>query len=253
MSEPRITCVIVDDEPFAIDGIRMHLKRHPDISVVADARDGASAVNMIDRLHPDLIFLDVQMPEMSGFDVLDALQSSWMPLVVFVSAHQQYAIDGFDVNALHYLLKPVSIEKFDEAVDRVRHELDRERLAEDAEVDAVPSDTRREKPLERLIIRKRDRYRVVKVSDVDWFQGAGNYVRIHCGSERLLHRVTLNELEQSLDPATFVRVHRSTIVNVSRIIELIPVAHGDAELVLENGSVVRLSRSYRQALLDRTG
>lgn len=246
----KIRAIIVDDEPLARRRIRTLLSRERDIELVDECADGTSAVEAIRRLRPDLVFLDVQMPEMNGFAVLRALGTELTAAVVFVTAYEQFSLRAFDVHALDYLLKPFHRRRFQEALRRVRqrfnHEHDladvRVRLAAllaSAETDAVRSG-----PIERLAIRTSTKVAIVRVREIDWIQGDGNYVRLHVGSAVHLHRQTMKTLVSQLDPNLFVRIHHSCIVNVERVRELQPWSHGDYVVVLDTGKRLMSSRTY---------
>lgn len=251
-----IRTLIVDDEPLARDKLRGFLEDVDDVEIVAECRDGKEAVEAIDEKTPDLVFLDVQMPEMDGFEVLENLDH--MPNVIFVTAFDEYALQAFDVHAVDYLLKPYDRERFQEALERARRELDRDRLGDVQEqleklLHKVRED--REKFSDRLVIKTSGRVVFVKADDIEWIDAAGNYVKIHADGEAHMLRDTMTSLEERLDPAKFLRIHRSTIVNLECIKELQQQFHGDYVVILENGQRLTLSRSYRdkiQELLDRS-
>ena len=247
--------LIVDDEPLARDCVRLALAREPDIAIVGECADGESAVESIDRLRPDLVFLDVQMPGMDGFDVIRAVGPGRMPPVVFVTAFDEHALRAFEVHALDYVLKPFDDDRFRDALRHARRFLEggldallRERLSGLLDARAEES-AGTETFTTRLMVRVRDRIRVVPVEDVDWFESAGNYVRIRCGEAAYLMRRTLTSLADALDPASFARIHRSTIVNLDRIDELQPAAGGDYIAILKDGRKLRVSRAFRDVLI----
>jgi two-component system LytT family response regulator len=242
--------LLVDDEPLARAGLRVLLARDPDVSAIHEARNGKEAVETIRRVRPDLVFLDVQMPEMDGFAVLQELGAKQMPAVVFVTAHDKYAIQAFEINAVDYLLKPVTEERFAKALARAKSSL-QSRPADEAslqilsllETIAVP-----QRSLKRLAVRSAGKTVFVDIEDVDWMEAAENYVQIHAGrAEHLLH-VTMNVLEKQLDPGLFLRIHRSVIVNVTRIKELQPVTHGEYVITLTNGVRLQSGRMYNEKL-----
>jgi two-component system LytT family response regulator len=246
-----IRALIVDDEPIARRGIRHHLCGEPDVEVVGECGDGAAAVAAIGELAPDLVFLDVQMPEVGGFDVVDAVGVARMPAVIFVTAYDQYAVRAFDVHALDYVLKPIEGERFRRALDRARERL--ERTGDDVaeRIAAALGDLGRTVPRrypKRLAIRSDGRVTLVDVREVDRVEAAGNYVEVYAGGKARLMRETLTNLEARLDPETFVRVSRSTIVNADRVRELRPMFNGDFVVVLRDGTEVSASRRYRQSL-----
>lgn len=232
-----IRALIIDDEPLARRGIRLRLAEHADIEVVGEAEDGPAAVRMITGLLPDLIFLDVQMPGMSGFDVLTEIADVHLPVIVFVTAYDQHAVRAFEVRAIDYLLKPLEKKRFDESLQRARRE-----LAEGKRPAAELLPTR-------LTVRKGDRYLLVKIEDIDWLEAAGNYVEVHARGADYLIRSTLASLERRLDAKQFVRIHRSTIVNVDRVAEIRSDAHGDFDVTLTGGKVLRMTRNYAGRLL----
>ena len=253
-----IRTLIVDDEPLAREKLRGFLDGVEGFEVVGECRDGREALETIERERPDLVFLDVQMPEMDGFEVLENLDQDQLPTVVFVTAYDQYALKAFDVHAVDYLLKPFDRDRFQKALERARMEVERREVGDvrqkllallgDAEV-------RRRRYSDRLVVKTSGRVVFLKVDDVDWIDAAGNYVKIHAGGETHQLRETMSRLEDRLDPEKFLRIHRSTIVNIERIRELQQQFHGDYLVVLKNGQRLTLSRSYRdriQELLDRS-
>jgi two-component system, LytTR family, response regulator len=252
-----IRTLIVDDEPLARSRLRALLEREEDITVVGECGDGNEAVAAIRELQPDLLFLDVQMPALDGFGVLEAVGGDRVPAVIFVTAYDKYAIQAFEVHALDYLLKPFDRERFHLALERARAQLQREEtvaaserllaLLEDAQAQAA------KKPLQRLVIKSGGRVFFLRVEEIDWIEAAGNYVRLHVARETHLLRETMNALETRLDPEQFVRIHRSTIVHLDRIQELQPWFHGDYKVILRDGTQLTLSRGYRQKLQELLG
>jgi two-component system LytT family response regulator len=234
--------VIVDDEPPARARLRRLLTPHEDVVIVAEASDGASAVDAIETTEPDLVLLDIQMPELDGFDVLRALDMPRMPAVIFVTAFDHYAVRAFDVHALDYVVKPVETDRLDRALAHARRSV---RDRHDA-VTALLNELARDRPyLSRIPVRSEGRVKVVDLADVDWLGAADNYVTIHAGAREYLIRDTIAAIERRLDPAHFVRVHRSTIVRIDRIAELVPDLHGDFRIRLKGGAELALSRTYR--------
>ena len=242
--------MIVDDEPLARERIRMLLAEEDSIEIVSECRHGAEALAAIEKLAPDLVFLDIQMPELSGFEVLERLEPSTIPVIIFVTAYDQYALKAFEVCALDYLLKPFDRERFSKALARARAELARRKAGVvNEEVLKLLSELQRNKKyLEKLIIRSGGRVVFLRADEIDWIEAAGNYVRLHAGKDEHLYRETMARLEQQLNPAMFARIHRSTIVNVERIKELQPWFRGDYILVLRDNRKLTLSRSYRTRL-----
>ena len=241
-----IRTVIVDDEPLARDGIRLRLAGTREIEVIGEAGDGAAARTLIRDERPDLVFLDVQMPGMSGFDVLAAIAGEHLPVIVFVTAYDQYAIRAFDVHAVDYLLKPFTKERFDEAVRRAMRELaHREEDGGSSRVADLISD-----PLTRLVVKNRDHYVLLKTEEIDWLEAAANYVEVHARGRSFLIRGTISGLEQKLDPRRFARIHRSIIVNIDRVTQIRSDAHGDFDVLLRNGKVLRMTRNYSERRLS---
>ena len=235
-----IRAAIVDDEPLARQGIRLRLASEHDIEIAGEAGDGPAAVRLIASTHPDLLFLDVQMPGMSGLDVLSEVAGEHLPVVVFVTAHDQYAIQAFEVNAVDYLLKPFTKERFEEALRRARRELSAR--SEPSQLAGL---------LKRIAVRTQDRYVLLKVTDIDWIEAAANYVEIHARGKSFLVRSTIANLEKKLDPERFTRIHRSIIVNAERVAEIRSDAHGDYDVTLTTGKVLRMTRSFSERLLTR--
>ncbi|HVR36953.1 MAG TPA: LytTR family DNA-binding domain-containing protein [Methylomirabilota bacterium] len=246
----KIRTVIVDDEPLARSRLKTLLKAESDIELLAECATGQEAIETLDAKSPDLVFLDVQMPELSGFDVLDALKQRPLPRIIFVTAHDQFALKAFEVHAIDYLLKPFDRERFQQALDRAREELRRQdpsaindRLT--ALLAELPGTARAP---DRLVIKSGGRVILLKLADIDWIEAADNYLNLHLGNETHLHRETLSSIESRLPAGQFLRISRSTIVNVDRIKELQPMFHGDYVVILRNGTRLNLSRTYRDQL-----
>jgi len=244
------TALLVDDEPLAREGLRLLLERDAEVAAISEAKNGREAVEAIRGNRPDVVFLDVQMPEMGGFEVVQEVGAERMPAVVFVTAHDRYAIQAFEINAIDYLLKPVTEERFGKAMARVKARLEA-RPPDDASrqilslLETIASPAR---AVKRLAVRSAGKTVFVDVQDIDWIEAAENYVQLHVGrAEHLLH-VTMNALEKSLDRDLFLRIHRSVIVNVKRIRELQPVMHGEYVITLANGVRVQSSRMYHERL-----
>lgn len=246
--------LIVDDEPVARRRLRRLLREDRDIEIAGECGDGASALAAIRTLSPDLVLLDVQMPEMDGIEVLQQLRSEEVPACIFVTAFDRYALRAFEVHALDYVLKPVDGERLRLAVERARRRIAERRGAMlDPGVLALLSDLAGRRFLTRMPVKSGGRVLVVDLADVDCIRAADNYVTLHVGAEQYLARDTMGRLERDLDPTRFVRIHRSTIVQVDRIKELLPDFHGDFTVVLRNGSRVTLSRTYRSRLEQMLG
>jgi two-component system LytT family response regulator len=251
----KIKVLVADDEPLARERLSGLLSQEPDIEVVGQARDGEEAVTAIHDDSPDLVFLDVQMPQMSGFDVIEAVGSDKMPLVVFVTAYDQHALKAFQVRALDYLLKPFDRERFKDALGRARKQLERDENGDlGRRLLALVKDLRRDQPKsDRLVVKSGGRLFFLRTDEIDWVEAAGNYVRLHVGPGSHLLRETMNAIEGRLDPEKFFRIHRSRIVNMERIQELQPWLNGEYAVLLRTGTRLTLSRGYREKLQDRLG
>jgi two-component system LytT family response regulator len=239
--------LIVDDEPVARRRIRRLLRADPAVDIVGEAADGAAAVRAIAEQQPDLVFLDVQMPELDGFGVLRQLGPNRIPGVVFVTAFDQYALRAFEVHAVDYLLKPFTRERLLDAVARVRETQERGERHDDPRLLALLHELR-ERPrfLRRLPVHAGARIVLLEAEDIDWLQAADNYVVVHAGGREYLLRETLTRLERELDPHEFVRIHRSAMVRLDRVGDLLPTVHGDFRVTLKNGAQLTLSRNYRE-------
>jgi two-component system, LytTR family, response regulator len=235
----RIRTLIVDDEPLARSNLAVLLRLDPDIEIISECGSGAEALVQIRSAKPDLVFLDVQMPECDGFDVLELLGGDLPPAVVFVTAYDQYAVRAFEAGALDYLLKPFDNARFDRALDRAKQKVTQGR--------DVP------RKLERLAIKSTGQVSFVKVSDIDWIEAADYYACLHVGARNHLLRRSMSELEQALNPDVFCRIHRSTIVNLDRVRGLKLSEDGEYEVLLGNGTRLQLSRRYRKPLQSRLG
>lgn len=245
-----LRCLIVDDEPLARDRLRGLLRDERDVEIAAECADGRKAVAAILKLEPDLVFLDVQMPGLDGFGVLEALPPESIPAVIFVTAYDQYALRAFDAQALDYLLKPFDRERFRRALGRARdHLLKRQDGTLEPRLLALLEHLAERKPfLERLVIKSAGRVYFLRTEEVDWIEAGGNYVRLHTGKDSHLLRETMNHLETRLDPQRFLRIHRSTIVSIERIKELHPWFKGEHVVILRDGTRLTLGRAYRDRL-----
>lgn len=251
----EIQVLVADDEAPARQRLLDLLRKDPQVGRIAEAADGVEAVEAIQNTHFDLVLLDVQMPELDGLGVIDAIGPEAMPLTIFVTAYDQHAIRAFEANALDYLLKPFSDERFEAAMARVKTRLDERSLREFGQrmmrlANAAPAGERR---WDRLVIKSAGTTRFLRVADIDWIEAAGVYVNLHVAGKELLYRTALNELADRLDPKRFIRVHRSAIVNIESILQLEPLSHGEFDVVLKNGSRTRVSRTYRTLLEQRLG
>jgi two-component system LytT family response regulator len=244
------TALIVDDEPLGREGLRLLLAEDPEFAASHEAKNGREAVQKIRSLRPDLVFLDVQMPEMDGFGVVREIGGELMPSVVFVTAHDKYAIQAFEINAIDYLLKPVTAARFRKTLERAKLRLSA-RPTEDAshrilallETMAAPP-----RYVKRLAVRSAGKTTFVDVDDIDWMEATENYVELHTARANPLLHVAMHTLENALDPEQFVRIHRSVIVNVRRIKELQPSSHGEYVVTLLNGVRLQSGRMYNAQL-----
>lgn len=248
----KIKALIVDDEPIARDRVRRMLHEENDVEIVGECGNGTEAVVFINENNPDLVFLDIQMPEMTGFEVLQAINPAKSPAIIFVTAYDQYAIQAFDVHALDYLLKPFNRERFKRAVDRVHEQIEKTNTGKiDERLASLLADlSKHKKYLERLVVKSVGRVFFLRTEEVDWIEAAGNYAKLHVGREGHLIRETMNGLEAKLNPDKFLRIHRSTLVNIDCIRELNPLFSGDYSVMLKNGTELTLSRNYRDRLLE---
>ncbi len=240
--ERKIRALIVDDEPLARSNVAVLLRQHPDIEIAGECSSGAEALGEIRVARPDLLFLDVQMPECDGFDVLEMLGGDVPSAVILVTAYDQYALRAFEAGALDYLLKPFDNERFELALTRARQRIKSAGHAES-----------RPRKLERIVVKSAGEICFVKIADIDWIEAADYYVCLHVGPRSHLLRRSLSELESELDPNHFCRVHRSSIVNLERVRSLKLHEDGEYEILLENSTRVRLSRRYRKQLEERIG
>jgi len=254
--------IIVDDEALARRGLRLRLASIADVEIVAECANGVEALRAVVEYQPDLIFLDIQMPEMSGFDVVSNLQQDNMPLIIFVTAFDQYAVEAFDIHAVDYLLKPIDEERLVESIARVRNHLsqngavtDKQRLLElvisitgktEGSISQLLKDhTGSQSFPDRLAIKDAGETTLVKTQEIDWIDAAGDYMCVHANNQTHIMRITMKELEAQLDPVIFQRVHRSTIVNLERVTKVCSHMNGEFYLELSNGNSVKMSRSYK--------
>lgn len=253
-SSDGMRILVVDDEAPARHRILDLLAKDAQVATVLEAADGRTAVGLIQREMPDLVFLDVQMPELDGLEVIEAVDPEAMPLTVFVTAYDQHAIRAFEANALDYLLKPFSDERFEAALARAkaRHE---ERGIQEFGRNVLRMISARQggRFLDRFVVKAGGTTRFVRAVDIDWIESANVYVNLHVAGKELLYRAALNDLAERLDPMRFIRVHRSAIVNIDSILELHPISHGEFEIVLRDGHRSRVSRTYRAQLEKRLG
>ena len=243
----RIRALVVDDEPLAREMIREMLGADSDVEIVAECSNGREAVDAIKSLRPDLVFLDIQMPELGGFEVLASFEPELTPYVIFVTAYDQYAVRAFEVHAFDYLLKPFDNERFDTAWQRVKAQIKVDQSGErDQHILALLEELKSgPRHLERLVIKNGGRVFFLNVQDVYCIESEGNYVRVYDNQKGYLLRETISNLEEQLDPKQFRRIHRSAIVKIDRIKEMQPWFHGEYRIIMENGKELTLSRNYR--------
>jgi two-component system LytT family response regulator len=238
----------VDDEPWARRRIASLLKAEPDIEIAGEGSSGADAIDKITKLSPHVVFLDVQMPDLNGFDVVEAIGPEHMPLVIFATAYDKYALQAFDAHALDYLLKPFDEQRFHKALDRARRDLQYKGTSQETLISLLDHFRDGHAHLQRLVVKSGARVVFLKTAEIDWFEASGNYVVLHVGRETHLLRTTMNALEPKLDTQHFVRIQRSTIVNLDRIKALQPWNRGEQILVLKDGTELTLGRAYRGKL-----
>lgn len=248
----HIRTIIVDDEPLARDRIKRLLRDEDGIQIIGEYGNGSDAVKAITESNPDLVFLDIQMPGKNGFEVIKSLNAKKLPTIIFVTAYDQYALQAFDVHALDYLLKPFNRERIKKAVARAREQMEHRRIGNlDERLNSLIADLRGEKKyLDRLVVKSVGRVFFLKSDEIDWIEAAGNYVKLHVGRESHMIRETMNGIEAKLDPEKFLRIHRSTVVNIDRIKELHPMFSGDYAVILRNGTELALSRNYRERFAE---
>jgi len=263
----RIRTLIVDDEPLAREGIRVLLTQHAEFEIVGECGNGLTAVQAVRERKPDLLFLDVQMPQMNGFEVLERIAAERSPVVIFVTAYDQYALRAFEHHALDYLLKPFDDERFEQTLERAAtqirqreaHRLGRRMLAlvedwREGQPNRTRAPTEDSSYLTRLSVKSAGRVFFFKVSEIDWIEAADYYIKLHVGGKTHLLRESMTRLERRLDPQRFVRIHRSTMVNLERVRELRCPTQGEYRVCLTDGTELRLSRSRKErlkVLLDR--
>lgn len=255
-AEMPVRTVIADDERLARQKLMILLESEPAVNVVAECQDGRQTVAAIRSFRPEMLLLDIQMPDLDGFQVLSEISEEEMPVVIFTTAYDQYAIRAFESNALDYLLKPFDRERLHHAVARAQSEL---RKSRDHAIthrilnllsQVRPGGVAAAQPDQRLVIRANGRVVFLDLENIEWVEAAANYVRLHVGKDSYLFRETISRISERLDPNHFVRIHRSTIVNVSKIKELIPVNSGEYVVVLKTGRELSCSRGYRATLQE---
>ena len=246
----KIRIIIVDDEPLARNKLKLFLAKEPDIEIVRECANGREAIAALGKYRADVMFLDIQMPEIDGFGVVGAVAPERLPFVVFVTAHDAFAVKAFEVHALDYLLKPFDRERLKESLVRVRKAMQRASIERHhSQILSLLNDLKKQRPQpERILIKASGRVYFVTIDEIDWVEAEGNYIKLHVGNETHLLRQTIKALEQQLDPHHFVRIHRSTIINVDRIKELQPWFGGDYLAILRNGHRLNVSRTFRKRL-----
>src|SRR5437660_9720209 len=251
----KIRAVIVDDEPLARRRIRRMLAHDAEVDVVGDCGNGKDAIATIKNLNPNLLFLDVQMPEVDGFDVLESIDPKRMPFVIFVTAYDQYALRAFEVSAVDYLVKPFDRSRFEKALARAKSCLANERADDFSQqtLALLEELKARSNHVERLVIKAGGRAFFLKTEEIDWIEAEGKYVRLHVGKESYLLREAIGSMEAQLDPKKFPRIHRSSIVNIDRVRELQPWFHNEYRVILNDGTELTLSRSCRKRLGELLG
>lgn len=267
MNDEKIRVMLVDDEPLALRGLKLRLDEFPELEIVGECANGREAVKEIKAKSPDLVFLDIQMPGLDGFGVVRAMIGGPAPLFIFVTAYDKYAIDAFEANALDYIVKPVEEERLSDALHRAREALknkvaanreskliemlaslsddDRDRIKE---LINDPAWSEKQRYSERLSFKDGSKVVMLTADEIEWIDAAGDYMCIHAGGKTHIIRETMKALQQRLDPARFQRVHRSAIVNIDKVKELHPHSNGEYFLILENGSELKLSRSYKDVV-----
>jgi two-component system LytT family response regulator len=249
----KLRVLVVDDEPLARQRITGFLKHDTDIELLPECSDGVEAVHRIREDKPDLVFLDVQMPEVTGFDVLQSINEKDMPFVIFVTAYDQYAVKAFEVHALDYLLKPFDQERFLEALQRAKSQI-RERGEEHIReklLSLLKDQTSGSPRRERVMVKSGGRISFLRADEIDWIEAQGDYICLYSHGKKHLLREKIGDIEQQLTPTKFVRIHRSTIVNVDRIKEMQPLFSGDYAVILHDGTRLTLSRSFREKAFQR--
>jgi two-component system LytT family response regulator len=259
--------MVVDDEPLAIEGLKLRLEKIPDIRVIGQAEDGDSAISLCHELQPDVLFIDLNLPGINGLEVVQSLQSDNMPLVVFVSAHSEYALDAFELSAIDYLLKPVNLGRLQQTMERIRERLtpldrDQEKFkllqalgeVSGMDISELQDWLSSDKPLpntnqQELIIKNQDNEKVfVSVTDIAWIDAAGDYMCIHTDAENYILRITMKKLISQLDERIFQRIHKSTMVNINKIVSIQSLGNNESMLDMGEGVKLKVSRNYNAAI-----
>lgn len=257
--------IIIDDEPHAREGLRIRLKDYKEIEIIAECGSGSEAVEKINKISPDLVFLDIQMPGMNGFEVLKNLNSDNTPMIIFVTAYDKYALKAFEFHAVDYLLKPIDKSRLRDAINFAIDEIENRRLKIYSKKFKALADeylnliSNRQKSIEdekfisRISVKNKNVVKIIPVSEIDWIEAQGDYVYIHVDKEKYLLHNSLNALENKLNPEIFIRIHRSLIVNIDRVEKLKSNGHGDYELFLKDGTKLKMSRTYRENFQKLSG
>ncbi len=259
----KLRTIIVDDEPLAREGIKLRLLDDHEICIIGEYGSGLDAVNAINLHLPDLVFLDIQMPEINGFEVINKINTDTLPFIVFVTAYDEYALKAFEVHALDYILKPINDDRFNDALKRVKEEFRKKTfglfekriksLIEDysaKQINDADSNTGSGKNIRRIALKSKTGFSLLNVDEIEWIEAAGDYVYIHCDNRKHLYKETMANFEESLNPENFYRIHRSIIVNINMVEEIQSADHGDYFVKLQSGSKVKLSRNYKDKFLS---
>lgn len=252
----KIRALIVDDEEYARDIIRSLLAQDTSVELLAECTDGTEAIQQIRQQMPDIVFLDIQMPEVNGFEVIEATQDDHAPQYIFTTAYDSFALKAFEVNAIDYLLKPFDDERFFKALNRAKHKLDQpiSEALKTSLLNLIASNKQAKSPyLNRISVKTGSRIQFIPVRNIDWIEADNQYVKIHTGAGYQVHRQSLTELESLLDPTKFMRIHRSTIVNIDRIQSLEPHFRGDSIISLLDGTRLKLAKSRKERLRNHMG
>lgn len=263
-----LRAIVVDDEDLARRGLKIRLDRIGGVDVIGECQNGREAIASISAEQPDVVFLDIQMPGMDGFDVVRELQADNMPMIVFVTAFDHYAVNAFDMHAVDYVLKPVEEDRLRAAIGKVRDQRDQQQVSDRKQqllklimnmtgksemgVDALVEAGGQSFP-EKITVRDGDQITIVPVAEIDWVDAAGDYMCVHARGETHVMRITMKELEKQLDPSLFQRIHRSTLINVKRIVKLISHINGEFFVTLESGARLKMSRTYKDKLRHLIG
>jgi two-component system LytT family response regulator len=251
VSSHRIRTLIVDDEPLARAMLRSFLAEDAEIELIGECGDGYTAIEMIESGAPDLVFLDIQMPDLDGFGVLRDLEPSAIPHIAFVTAYDQFAVKAFEVNAIDYLLKPFDRERFEQTLARAKRQITLQKREDVSEalLRMLGEQSACPQPVRRILVKSGGKAFFLRPDEISWIEAQGNYVALHARAQSFLLRQTIFALEKQLDPAKFQRIERSTIVNLDTIREMHPAGRGEYEIVLKDGVTLKLSHTYRESFL----